>query len=159
MQGAVGVAQLKKVRDVTLRRIALGRQLTDLIADAPGVTVVPLQEDRETTWWNYIFHVTGHDPDRFCEALGAEGVSAGAHYIGDPIFMCGSFLTEKNTYGKSGFPFTSDVTSREYKYTGDIVPNAVKALSTVCILRIHEHMAEEDIRDMGEAIQKVARGL
>ena len=159
MQGAVGVAQLKKVRDVTLQRIALGRQLTDLIADAPGVTAVPDQDDREATWWNYIFHVTGHDPDAFVAALKAEGVSAGAHYIGDPIFMRGSFLTEKNTYGKSGFPFTSEVASREYEYTADIVPNAVKALSTVVVMGIHEHMSEEDIRDMGEAIQKVARGL
>jgi len=159
MQGAVGVAQLKKVRDVTLRRIALGRQLSELIQDAPGVTVVPQEDDRETTWWNYIFHVTGHDPDKFCEAVRAEGVSVGAHYIGDPIFMRGAFLTKKNTYGGSGFPFTSEVASREYEYSGDIVPGAVKGLSTVCVMGIHEHMSEEDIRDMGEAIVKVAKGL
>ena len=64
LQGAVGVAQVKKVRDVTLRRIALGRQLTDLITHAPGVVVLPTQDDREVTWWNYIFHVTGHDHGR-----------------------------------------------------------------------------------------------
>ena len=159
MQGAVGVAQLKKVRDVTLRRIALGRHLTDLITDAPGVTVLPIQNDREVTWWNYVFHVTGHDPDIFCEAVKAEGVSVSAHYIGDPIFMRGGFLTKKNTYGSSGFPFTRDVASREYVYDHDTTPDAVKALSTVCVMGIHEHMAEEDIRDMGAAIQKVARGL
>ena len=159
MQGAVGVAQVKKVRDVSLRRISLGRQLTDLISDAPGVTVLPVQEDRETTWWNYIFHVTGHDPDTFCEAVRAEGVPVGAHYIGDPIFMRGEFLTKKNTYGSSGFPFTSEVTSREYEYGPDLVPRAVKALSTVCVMGIHEHMGEEDIQDMGAAIQKVAKGL
>lgn len=159
LQGAVGVAQMKKVRDVTLRRIALGRQLTDLIADAPGITVLPSPDDREVTWWNYVFHVTGHDPDRFCEAVKAEGVSVGAHYIGDPIFMRGAFLTKKNTYGTSGFPFSSEVASREYDYNAETTPDAVKALSTVCVMAIHEHMSEEDIRDMGVAIQKVAMGL
>jgi perosamine synthetase len=156
LQGAVGVAQLKKVRDVTLRRIALGRQLTDLIDDAPGVTVLPTPDDREVTWWNYIFHVTGHDPDTFCEAVRAEGVSVASHYIGDPIFMRGSFLTEKNTYGTSGFPFNSEFASREYDYSAETVPGAVQALSTVCLMGIHEHMSEEDIRDMGSAINKVA---
>lgn len=159
LQGAVGVAQVKKVRDVTLRRIALGRQLTDLIKHAPGVTVLPTQDDREVTWWNYIFHVTGHDPDAFCEAVRAEGVSVGAHYIGDPIFLRGEFLTKKNTYGTSGFPFTSEVASREYDYSKALVPSAVKGLSTVCVLGIHEHMGEEDIQDMAAAIQKVAKGL
>ena len=159
MQGAVGLAQLKKLRDVTLQRIALGRQLTDLLTDAPGVTVISEQDDRETTWWNYIFHVTEHDPDRFCEAVRAEGVSVSAHYIGDPIYMRGDFLTKKQTYGKSGFPFDSEVASRDYQYDASLVPNAVKALSTVCVMGIHEHLSEEDIRDMGMAIQKVARGL
>ena len=37
MQGAVGLAQLEKLRKVVERRIALGRLLTELIADAPGV--------------------------------------------------------------------------------------------------------------------------
>lgn len=159
MQGAVGVAQLKKVRDVTLRRIALGRQLTDLIADAPGITALPAQDDREATWWNYIFHVTGHDPDAFCEAVRAEGVSISPHYIGDPIFMRGDFLTKKNTYGSSGFPFTSEVASREYAYGPDLVPGAVQGLSTVCIFGLHEHMSEEDVRDVGTAIRKVAEAM
>ena len=41
MQGAVGLAQLEKLRDVVERRIALGKLLTELIGDAPGVEAVP----------------------------------------------------------------------------------------------------------------------
>lgn len=159
MQGAVGLAQLQKVRAAVERRVELGGLLNELISDAPGVTPVALQDDRETSWWNFIFHVTGHDPERFCEAVSAEGVGVRAHYIKDPIYMRGSFLTEKHTYGRSGCPFTCGVTSRDYTYGPELVPDAVKGLSTVAVLGIHEHMEEDHIRDMGAAITKVARAM
>ena len=160
MQGAVGLAQLEKVREgVVEKRIALGKLLCELIADAPGVTPIPFDADTEVSWWNFVFHVTGHDPDAFCKAVTAEGVSIGAHYIKDPIFMRGNYLTEKKTYGTSGFPFHHGVTSREYHYGPEIVPGAVKALSTVALWGIHEHMSEDDIRDVAKAIQKVARAM
>lgn len=159
LQGAVGIAQLEKVRSVSERRIALGKLLCELIADAPGVTPVPFEGDREVSWWNFVFHITGHDPDAFCKAVSAEGVAMGAHYIGYPIFMRGNFLTSKQTFGKSGFPFTGGVASREYNYDLSTTPNAVKALATVAVRGIHEHMSEGDIRDMAGAIQKVARAM
>ena len=159
MQGAVGLAQLEKLRKVVERRIALGRLLTELIADAPGVEGVPLPIDREVSWWNYIFHVTGHDPDEFCKAASAEGVSMGAHYIKDPIYMRGDFLTKGHTYGDSQFPFNSPYVSREYHYGPELVPGAVEGLRTVAVRGIHEHMSEDDIRDIAKAINKVAHGL
>ena len=159
MQGAVGLAQLEKLRDVVERRIALGRLLTELIANAPGVETVSLPSDREVSWWNYIFHVTGHDPDEFCNAVSAEGVSMGAHYIKDPIYMRGDFLTKGHTYGSSQFPFNSPYVSREYHYGPELVPGAVEGLGTVVVRGIHEHMNEEDIRDTATAINKVAHGL
>ena len=73
--------------------------------------------------------------------------------------MRGSFLTEKHTYGRSGCPFTCGVTSRAYTYGPELVPDAVKGLSTVAVLGIHEHMEEDHIRDMGAAITKVARAM
>ncbi len=159
MQGAVGLAQLEKVRSVVKRRIYLGRTLCELIAHAPGIEPVPGEADREVSWWNFIFHVTGHDPDRFCKALSAEGVPTGAHYIGDPIFMRGKFLTEKKTYGKSGCPFTCGATDREYHYGPDTTPQAVAGLRTVAVRGIHEQMEASDIRDIAAAINKVAAGL
>ena len=159
MQGAVGVAQLEKLRGIVERRIMLGKLLNELIADAPGVEAVPLPADREVSWWNYIFHVTGHDPDEFCKAVSAEGVSMGAHYIEDPIYMRGDFLTKGRTYGDSQFPFNSPYVSREYHYGPELVPGAVEGLRTVVVRGIHEHMSEDDIRDIATAINKVAHGL
>ncbi|MBT5535108.1 hypothetical protein HOK31_18720, partial [Candidatus Poribacteria bacterium] len=157
--GAVAVAQLEKVRDVVERRIHLGRVLTERIADAPGITALPLSDDYEVSWWNYIFHITGHDPDEFAAALRAEGVSVGVRYIQDPIYMRGDFLVRKVTYGKTQCPFSCPATSREYEYGPELVPDAVKGLKTVAVMGLHEHMGEDDIVDMAAAICKVADGL
>ncbi len=73
--------------------------------------------------------------------------------------MRGNYLTEKRTYGNSGFPFHHGVTSREYQYKPEIVPGAVKALSTVVVWALHEHLREDDIHDVATAINKVARGI
>ena len=159
LQGAVGLAQLEKVRSVVERRVELGRRLTDQISAAAGITTVPLPKDREVSWWNYIFHVTGHQPEVFCQAVRAEGVSVSPHYIKDPIFLRGEFLTKGQTYGDSGFPFNSPYVSKDYHYGPDLVPNAVQGLGTVAVMGIHEQMNEGDIDDMATAINKVANAL
>ena len=156
LQAAVGLAQLEKVRSVVERRIELGQRLTDQITSATGITTIPLENDREVSWWNYIFHITGHDPDEFCRVVRAEGVSVSPHYIKDPIFLRGDFLTKGQTYGNSKFPFNSPYVSKAYHYGPDLVPNAVKGLSTVSVIGIHEHMSDGDIDDIATAINKVA---
>ena len=159
LQGAVGLAQLEKLGGVAERRIALGKLLTERLADVPGIETVPQPEDREHSCWNYSFHVTGHDPDEFCEAVTAEGIPVGAHYIADPIFLRGGFLTAKKTYGKSGFPFDSPYVSRNYDYGPETVPGAVRGLRTVAVFGLHEHLSEADILDVAKAINKVSRGM
>ena len=159
MQGAVGIAQLEKVRQVSLRRHQLGALLCELIRDVPGITAVPPEPGVEVSWWNFAFHITGYDPDEFCRLVRAEGVPIGAHYIKDPIFMRGNFLTRKVTYGKSQCPWSCGVGARQIEYTKELVPNAVRALETVAIFGLHEHMDESDIRDVAAAICKVAEHL
>ena len=73
--------------------------------------------------------------------------------------MRDDFLTKKQTYGKSGCPFTSGVTSRNYDYGPELVPSAVEGLRTVAVRGIHEHMEESDVLDIANAINKVANGL
>ena len=159
LQGAVGLAQLEKVRSVLERRIELGTRLNEKISSASGIMTIPLEDNREVSWWNYIFHITAHNPDEFCNALRAEGISVSPHYIKDPIFLRGEFLTKGQTYGSSGFPFNSPYVSKNYHYSPDLVPNAIKGLSTVAVVGIHEQMSKEDIDDIAIAINKVANFL
>ena len=159
LQGAVGLAQLEKVRSVVERRIELGTRLNEKISSASGIMTIPPEDNREVSWWNYIFHITAHNPDEFCNALRAEGISVSPHYIKDPIFLRGEFLTKGQTYGSSGFPFNSPYVSKNYHYSPDLVPNAIKGLSTVAVVGIHEQMSKEDIDDIAIAINKVANFL
>ena len=89
----------------------------------------------------------------------AEGISVSPHYIKDPIFLRGEFLTKGQTYGSSGFPFNSPYASKKYHYSPDLVPNAIKGLNTVAVVGIHEQMSKEDIDDIAIAINKVANFL
>ena len=74
--------------------------------------------------------------------------------------ICGvTFLTKGRTYGDSQFPFNSPYVSREYHYGPELVPGAVEGLGSVVVRGIHEHMNEDDIRDIARAIKKVAHGL
>ena len=159
LQGAVGLAQLEKVRSVVERRIELGTRLNEKISSASGIMAIPPEDNREVSWWNYIFHITAHNPDEFCSALRAEGISVSPHYIKDPIFLRGEFLTKGQTYGSSGFPFNSPYASKNYHYSPDLVPNAIKGLNTVAVVGIHEQMSKEDIDDIAIAINKVANFL
>ena len=82
-----------------------------------------------------------------------------AHYIEDPIYMRGDFLTKGRTYGDSQFPFNSPYVSREYHYGPELVPGAVEGLGSVVVRGIHEHMSEDDIQDIATAINKVGNRL
>ena len=159
MQGAVGIAQLEKVRSVSLRRHQLGALLCEMIADVPGIKAVPAEENTEVSWWNFIFHVVGYDTDEFCKNLRAEGIPVTPHYIKDPIFLRGDFLKKKITYGKSQCPWSCNVGARQIEYTKDLVPDACRGLETVVVFGLHEHMEESDIEDVAKAVRKVAQAM
>ncbi len=159
MQGAVGIAQLEKVRNVCLRRHELGAQLCEMISEIDGLEAVPAAEGTEVSWWNFIFHITGFNPKEFCANVRAEGIPVSPHYIGDPIFLRGDFLTKKITYGTSQCPWSCNVGARHIEYTKDLVPQACQALDTVAVFGLHENMSESDIEDVGNALRKVAEAM
>lgn len=159
MQAAVGIAQLEKVREVSLRRHELGQRLCERLAGVPGIVVLPAEQGTEVSWWNYIFHVTGFDPAEFCRRVRAEGIPMSAHYIQDPIFLRGDFLSKKITYGTKSCPWSCSVGARQIDYTKDLVPAAVRGLETVVVFGLHEHFADSDVDDVAQAIEKVARRM
>ncbi|MBN1341487.1 MAG: DegT/DnrJ/EryC1/StrS family aminotransferase, partial [Phycisphaerae bacterium] len=159
LQAAVALEQLKKVRGVTQRRMKLGRLLSRLIAKAPGVLAPAVTAGSEHTYWLYPLRIVGGPVKAFCKALEAEGVWAWPNYIEKPIFLCASTLTKKNTYGVSHCPFACPAAEREYEYVDGMCPGAEEGLNHVAPIALHEHYTEEDVRDVGRAICKVAWGL
>jgi dTDP-4-amino-4,6-dideoxygalactose transaminase len=158
LQAAVALAQLKKVRSVVERRMALGDYLNRLLADVKNVKTPPRSPDVEHSYWLYPLRLLEHNAERFAEALQAEGIPAGAGYIGKPIYLCASSLRDKKTLGRSHWPF--DVPgSRQIEYTEGMCPRTEEFLNHMLTLPLHEHMSERDMDDYAEAIGKVARLL
>ncbi len=158
LQGAVALAQLKKVRSVVERRMALGDHLNSLLSDLENVKGPPRSADAEHSYWLYPLRLAEHSAERFAEALQAEGIPAGAGYIGKPIYLCAASLRDKETLGSSHWPF-DDARSRKINYMEGMCPRTEQFLKHVVTLSLHEHMTKRDMEDYAEAIRKVAHGL
>jgi dTDP-4-amino-4,6-dideoxygalactose transaminase len=156
LQGAVGLPQVQRVRSVVERRMDLGNHLTELIGGIEGVTPPPITEGSEHSYWAYPLRIDGWPVARFAEALTAEGVGAGAAYIGEPIFLCMEALTAKNTFGTSTHPFDGCHGGRQIEYTKGMCPRTEEALQHMVTTGLNENYGWQDIEDMAGAIRKVA---
>jgi len=159
LQGAVGIAQIKKVRDVVEKRMALGRLLSDSIRDIEGLRPPPVTPGSEHSCWSFALRIDAWAPKAFAEAVSAEGVGCSAGYLGEPIFLCMEACCNKTTFGSSQHPFDGCHTSRRYEYVKGMCPRTEDALRHIVTLGIHEHMAPQDALDMAGAIKKVAELL
>ena len=162
LQAAVGIAQLKRVRWVTETRNRLGDMLSELISDVKGVRPQRVLEGCRCVYWYYGMVVEEDAPfsaDQFAKALSAEGIPAGAHYIGKPIFLCHEALRSKRIYGDTDCPFGCKYAQAEVRYEEGVCPNAESVLNRLVTIGINEFMTEEDIRDIARAIRKVSEGL
>ncbi|MBO3803265.1 MAG: DegT/DnrJ/EryC1/StrS family aminotransferase [Candidatus Brockarchaeota archaeon] len=157
LQGAVLLAQLKKLRWVAERRQQLGDRLTESIKGLDGVYPPERAGGVDHRYWGYPIRVDGEkglSRDKFVEALVAEGVPAGKAWPGKPLYLY-EMLQKRVTYGSSGYPFTA----REGKmvsYDEGLCPNAERVEREMCTVWINEFYSEGDIDDISEAVRKVA---
>jgi len=161
LQAAVAIAQLDKVVEIGERRNKLGRLLTDLIKEIPGIKAQKSHEDSKHTYWFYAFRVPQGIRDKFVEALRAEGVPASEGYTPKPVYLYEVFQ-EKNTFGSSHFPygfppFRPSPETVDYK-EGDC-PVAEKLLKEMIRIPLNEFWSKEDVEKCAEAIRKVSYWL
>lgn len=156
LQGAVGLAQVKKVRQVVEKRMALGAYLSELLRDIPGVTPPPVTDGSEHSYWSFPLRIDGWPIEAFGQALTQEGVSAGAGYIGEPIFLCMEALAAKKTFGTSTYPFDGSHGGRQIDYGRGMCPRTEEALQHMITIGFNENYTRQDIEDMAGAIHKVA---
>jgi len=114
------------------------------------------------TYWHYELLVRPGAPytaDEFATALKAEGVSASAHYIGKPIFLCHEALAQKKIFGDSKFPFDHPNARADVRYEEGMCPQCEDALDRLIVLTMNEFFSDDDTSVMAEAILKVDAGL
>lgn len=155
LQGAVGIAQLKKLPWICERRRQLGDYLTEQIKDLPGIHAHKITEGGESSYWFYMMRL---DEERlscsraeFSQALAAEGIPNSAGYIPDVVYMQNLFQ-KRQAYVGSNYPFELSDAS----YERGLCPTAEKILQTAIRLNVNEFFTDQDMEETAEAIRKVA---
>lgn len=162
LQAAVLDAQIDKVDWVTARRNEMGDRICAAIKDLEGLAVPGVSEGGEHTYWFLPLLVDqkklGLTTDKLAQALGAEGAPAGAHYIGQPIFMY-DLLRQKKIYGDSNFPFSLQAEGQEVRYEAGECPQTEAILDDLLQISLNERMTDQDVTDIIACFEKVWANL
>jgi len=152
LQGAVALAQLRKLDAICAARHAHGERLTRLLQGTPGLHLPRVLPGGYSTYWFYLFRVDeaalGVSADQVAEALRAEGVSAGAHYIGCCVYDWPAVRNHRT--------LIADRISNVSSVQSPCCPNAEAILQTCVIVPVHEAHTETDVAETAAAIRKVA---
>ncbi len=158
LQGAVALAQLKKLEWVVESRRRAARLLTREIEGLEGIYPPNPPKHVKHSFWHYPLLVDpdelGVSADEFAKAIRAEGVPAGAGYIGKPIYMA-TWLRKHRAYGDTECPWGCPLYGRDVKYHEGLCPNAEEALKRLIVITWNEHYSDEDVYGIAEAIRKV----
>ena len=119
--GAVGLAQLGKVKAVVEKRRELGEHLTSLLRRIDGVEPVPVTEGARPSYWQYPLYVNGVSAEAFATEMIRQKIWVLAGYTGKPIYLCSESLAAKQTSGQSQWPFNCDP-GITYQLQGRAVP-------------------------------------
>jgi UDP-N-acetylglucosamine 3-dehydrogenase len=152
--GAVGLAQLQRVRAVVQKRHEVGRYLSELLAQVEGVRPAPETPGGQHSYWLYPLRLEEGDVNAFARRLGAEGVGATPGYTVKPIYLCTESLTAKKTYGASACPFTCQWAAQPYEYGEGLCPRAEAALKKLVCLYPDESWTKQQVERTVQAIRK-----
>jgi len=159
LQGAVAIAQLDKLEWICARRHEYGERITRGIGGICGIIPRKVIEGGKSSFYDYLFRFdekeAGVSKADFCKAVCAEGVYLGG-YGRTCVYEYGLF---KNRVGYEGThaPFDSKYYGREIVYETGLCPEAEKVVETICACSVKEFYTDQDIDDIVNAIQKVAR--
>jgi dTDP-4-amino-4,6-dideoxygalactose transaminase len=159
LQAAVGLAQLGKVDSMVDNRIWTGQLLMKLLDEVSGILNSSILPDVKHTFWQFGFLIDrtkiSIPVEDFGKALEAEGIPCLPAYTRAPMYLYPLFRN-KNTYGKSGFPFNSPYVRKDLKYEEGMCPVAEKVINDIVVLPWSERYKEEDVQDIKKGIQKVS---
>jgi len=91
--------------------------------------------------------------------MGAEGLLASPGYLPKPVYLY-EMMTDKHTYGDSHFPYGYAPfrdPENEIEYVPGLCPVAERLIHEMVMVAVDEFWTEQDVRDAGEIINKVAQ--
>lgn len=153
--GAVARVQLTRLKGVVDARRDVARRISDGLRGLPGLR---LPGPDGHSFWLYPILV---DPQvlggnrEFGAALVAEGLPVTPGYLDRPVHLVPA-LTERRTFGTSGFPLTSPPARREMRYARGDCPVAERLIDeTLLVMACNERFTDKDVADLVEGITKV----
>ena len=155
LQGAVGIAQLKKLKWICARRNTLGENLNNGLDGIQGINPMKITTDGWCSYWFYMFTLNTYQltcsREEFSEALFAEGIPNQPGYI-PKVLYAQPLFQKKQAYKNSQYPFNQGI----YNYSQGSCPNAEQILQCAIRLNLNEFYTDQDIEDIIMAVRKVA---
>lgn len=157
-QAAVTAAQLTRLEAIVTQRARLGNLLTEKIAELPCVVPHQVHPEDRAVYWFYMFRLRLDalrcGRSEFVKALLAEGAPVSGGYIkvplyGEPVFQTHGFFAGRWPVKELGLT--------KMDFSQHRCEEAEKILSTGIRVTIDEHMTEDYILGVAEAICKVAK--
>lgn len=159
LQAAVARVQLTRLGGIVDSRRELAHRLVKGIDGLSGITG-PSDVDSHALWLFPLVldpGLVGATNNEFAAALVAEGIPASGGYLDRPVHLVPA-LTERRTYGRSGFPLTSPLARKEWTYEPGLCPVGERMVDeTLIVLSWNEKFTESDVDDIAAAIVKVHR--
>ncbi|MBN1579676.1 MAG: DegT/DnrJ/EryC1/StrS family aminotransferase, partial [Anaerolineae bacterium] len=159
LQGAVGLAQEGKLDRIVAQRRSTASLLSEMIDDIPGIEPPYIVPGATSAWWILSFtideSVLGVTAAEFSAAIRAEGMPFHVGYIPNPVFEY-DVIKERKTYGSSGIPWTLPQARPGITYDPADYPGTAHFLNNVFVTSWNEGITEEDVRDIGGGLAKVA---
>ncbi len=140
VHAAIGLAQLRRVEELTQRRQAIARAYNEAFADEPGLEIPVTEAGVEHAWHLYVMRLRTAalkiNRNEFVDRMRARGVGTSVHCI--PLNTM-DFYQRRYGYRTGDFPVAEDVYSR-------------------CLsLPIFPAMSDEDVAWVIESVRAVAR--
>lgn len=161
MQSVIGLAELERIDDWNMpTRHRNAHIIIDRIKDLPQVLYLPVDtEDRRNGWFVLAFSLDienmNCDIQKFVQAVTAEGAPVWKVFW--PQCHTENAFQKKNSFGKSGFPFTSKeyTDPRSADYSDVDVPNARWHETHTFTCFAFPTYTPENCEQIGDALRKI----
>jgi dTDP-4-amino-4,6-dideoxygalactose transaminase len=154
LQAAVALVGLRRLEENVASRRRVVARVIEQIRAVPGLRIPrALPESRSSYWILHVLVKPELDSNSLASMLQAEGVPFSAKYV-TPLYTW-PVLRDRQTYGRSGFPFDSPYTSRPFDYAPGLCPVFEAARERLLLLSVDEQWTDADADDVAQAIRKV----
>lgn len=158
LQGAVGLAQLRKLPGVVARRRHAAHRLTAALAEIPGVTPMAEAPGTRCSYWRYCLHVDvdlpAGGPNRVATQLRSAGIASQPGYVGRPAYACGVFRNWRD-HSVMRMPVQcAGLTDAPWAGLGEHDhPGVHQGLATVLVLPWNEAYTDDHVDAIAAAIR------